>query len=166
MDLMEIASNPETWVAVAFLIFVGIVVWMKVPGAMGKALDERAAKIKADLDAAATLKAEAEAALAKYREATRNADKEAEAIVVEAKAVAEALAAKAEADLAAALAHKVEAGKAKIAQAEANAVAEVRKVAAEAAIAAAREIIATRLDGSAKDRIIGETIASVATRLN
>ncbi|MFZ2870606.1 F0F1 ATP synthase subunit B [Zavarzinia sp.] len=163
---MEFLSNPETWVAVAFVIFLGVIVYLKVPGSMGKALDDRAAKIKADLDAAAGLKAEAEAALAKYREATRNADKEAEAIVVEARAVAEGLAAKAEADLAASLARKVEMGKAKIAQAEANAIAEVRRIAAEVAVAAAREIIATRLDGAAKDRLIGETIASVATRLN
>lgn len=163
---MEFLSNPETWVAVAFLLFVGLLVKLKVPGLMGKALDDRAAKIKADLDAAAKLKAEAEAALAKYREATKNADKEAEAIIVEAKAVAEGLAAKAEADLAAALARKVEAGQAKIAQAEANAIAEVRRVAAEAAVNAARDILAVQLDGAAKDRLIGETISSVATRLN
>ncbi|MFA5122573.1 ATP F0F1 synthase subunit B [Zavarzinia sp.] len=164
--MSEILSNPETWVAVSFVLFFGLVVYLKVPGLLGKVLDDRAAKIKADLDAAAKLKAEAEAALAKYREATKNAGKEAEAIVVEAKAVAEALAAKAEEDLTQALARRVELGKAKIAQAEANAIAEVRKVAAEAAVAAARELIATRLDPIAKERLIGDTITSMATRLN
>lgn len=163
---MEFLSNPETWVAVGFLLFVGLLLYMKVPGLMGKALDERAAKIKAELDAAAKLKAEAEAALAKYREATKNADKEAEAIVVEAKSVAEALAVKAEADLEAALARRVEVGKAKIAQAEANAVAEVRRAAADAAIAAAYELIGSKLDTGAKARLVDETIGSVATKLN
>jgi F-type H+-transporting ATPase subunit b len=162
----EILSNPETWVAVGFVLFVGLMAYYKVPGLLGKALDERSAKIKADLDAAAKLKAEAEAALAKYRAVTKNADKEAEAIIVEARSVAEALAAKAEADLEAALARRVEVGKAKIAQAEANAIAEVRRAAADAAIAAAHDLIASRLDGTAKARLIDETIGSVATKLN
>lgn len=162
----EILANPETWVAVGFVLFVGMMVYFKVPGLMGKALDDRAAKIAQELDAAAKLKAEAEAALAKYREATKNADKEAAAIVVEAEAVAKALAAKAEADLEAALVRRVELGKAKIAQAEASALAEVRKAAAEAAVAAAHELIVSKLDGAAKARLVDETIGQVATKLN
>ena len=55
-----IFDNPEFWVLIAFLIFAGMLVSMKVPATVGKALDDRAAGIRKDLDDAARLRKEAE----------------------------------------------------------------------------------------------------------
>ena len=65
--MFEILAEPETWVAVAFVIFLGVLVKLGVPGMIVRALDDRSARIKAELDEAARLRREAEEVLAQYR---------------------------------------------------------------------------------------------------
>ena len=47
---MEIIENPVFWVAVAFAIFIGLMIWLKVPGMLAAGLDKRSEKIKNDLE--------------------------------------------------------------------------------------------------------------------
>ena len=54
-------SNPETWVAIAFILFVGVVLYYKLPGKVANALDQRSAAIARELEEARKLRAEAEA---------------------------------------------------------------------------------------------------------
>ena len=42
---MSFFVTPEFWVLVAVLIFVGLLIYLKVPAAMAKALDARAERI-------------------------------------------------------------------------------------------------------------------------
>ena len=84
-------SNPELWILVAFLIVIGIAVWRKVPSMVTRSLDERADKIKAEIDEARRLREEAQQALELYRRKQRDALKEAEQIVAHARAEAERL---------------------------------------------------------------------------
>lgn len=88
-----IFDNPEFWVLIAFLIFAGMLVSMKVPATVGKALDDRAAGIRKDLDDAARLRKEAEQLLADYQRKAREAEAEAKSIIEAAKREAENLAA-------------------------------------------------------------------------
>lgn len=162
----HIFSDPTFWVAVSFFAFLGLLAYLKVPGLVGGILDQRAARIKAELDNAAQLRAEAEATLAKYREMTRNADQEAQQILSDSAKASAAMAAKAKTDLDAALERKMELAKAKIGLAEAQALAEVRQAAAEAAIAAARALIAERLGPQGREILIDGTIAALEPRLN
>ena len=46
---MEMLRDPEFWVGVGTLIFLGILLWQKVPAVVTKALDARAAAIAKDL---------------------------------------------------------------------------------------------------------------------
>ena len=39
-------AEAETWVAIAFLILIGIFIYVGVPGVVAKALDRRAERIK------------------------------------------------------------------------------------------------------------------------
>ena len=45
-------QDPTFWVLVAFIGFIGVLVYFKVPGMVTKALDARAEKIQMDLEEA------------------------------------------------------------------------------------------------------------------
>ena len=85
--------NAEFWVAVAFVIFVGFLLYMGVHRTILDALDQRSARIKAELDEALRLKEEASNLLAAYRRKHAEAEREAEAIIGTAKIEAERIAA-------------------------------------------------------------------------
>jgi len=134
-------ADTTFWVGVGFLIFIGILVWKKVPAMIAAALDDRAAKIRSDLDQAARLREDAQALYADYQRKQRDALKEAEEIVAHARAEAERMARQAEIDLRAQIERRKAMAEAKIAQAEQAAIKDVRAAAADLAISAARRII-------------------------
>ena len=84
--------DAEFWVAVAFLIFLGVLAKLGVHRKILNALDDRSARIKVELDEARRVREEAQALLAEYQRKRQDADREADAIVVAAKAEAERLA--------------------------------------------------------------------------
>ena len=79
------------WALIALFIFLGVVVYLKVPGMIAKALDERAAKIRDELDEARRLREEAQQLLAEFQKKRKEAEKEAADIVAAAKREADAL---------------------------------------------------------------------------
>jgi hypothetical protein len=76
--MQDLINNPEIWVLVAFLIFCGILVYMGVPALMTKSLDERAERIRHELDEARRLREEAQALLTEYQKKAREAEDEAQ----------------------------------------------------------------------------------------
>src|SRR5438874_13279357 len=92
-------AEPEFWVAVAFVIFVGILVYVGVPKILLNALDDRGKRVQAELDEARRLKEEAQKLLAEYKAKQRQADEEAVAIIEGATAEAEWIAAESVATL-------------------------------------------------------------------
>ena len=87
-------ANPSTWVSIFLFIFLGILVWAKVPGLITGALDKRSKEIQDELDEARKLREEAQGLLADYQRKAREAEEEAQSIVAQAKREAEALRAK------------------------------------------------------------------------
>jgi F-type H+-transporting ATPase subunit b len=156
-------SEPEFWVAVAFVVFV-VAVFKPAAAAINGALDARAAKIRADLDQAAKLRAEA--LLADYEKRRAAADKEAAAIVAHAKAEAERMAAEAQSELETALKRREQLALQRIAQAEASALGEVRAAAVDAAIKAAAKLIADKMDATTAGGLVDRAIADLPKRLN
>lgn len=159
-------QDATFWVLVSFLIFVGLVVYYKVPGMIAAALDKRAADIANELDEARKLREEAQQVLASYQRKQRDAEKEAQAIVEQARSEAERLAVETKANLAAHVERRTKLAEDKIAQAEAQALQEVRSVAADVAIAAARTIIEQKLDGAKAGALIDKSIAEVKAKLH
>ena len=100
--MWEWTHNPTHWVAIAFLVFIGLIVW-KARGAILDGLDARAERIKAELDEAQRLREEAQKTLAEYKRKQSEASKEAEELLEHTKLEAKRMRAQAEADLAAAL---------------------------------------------------------------
>src|SRR3974390_1181224 len=93
--LSEIFLEAEVWVAFAFIIFLGLLGYIGAYRSIAKALDDRTARIKAELDDARRLKDEAAQVLAEYQKKRGEAEREAEGIISGAKAEAERLAAEA-----------------------------------------------------------------------
>src|SRR5438552_1090876 len=90
--MLHFVVEPEFWVAVAFVIFVGVLAYVGAHKMVLDALDQRAARIKAELDEASRLREEAQALLAQYQRRQAEAEREAAAIIAEAKAEAERVA--------------------------------------------------------------------------
>ena len=93
-------STPDFWVGVSFLLFIGVLIWKKVPSMITKALDDRAERISNELEEAKKLREEAQAMLADYQRKKAEAEKEADNIVAQAKSEAESYAAEAREKLA------------------------------------------------------------------
>jgi F-type H+-transporting ATPase subunit b len=163
---MELLRDPEFWVSVGTLIFLGIVVWQKVPSLVAKSLDARAAEIAKELDDARRLRQEAEALLAEYKKKFGAAEDEGAAIVAEAKSEAERYAAESRAAIKAQIERRAKQAEDKIAQAEAQAVAEVRALAADAAISEAERLIAARLDETRAADLVNRAIGEIPNKLN
>lgn len=163
--LDRLLHDPEFYVLCAFIIAV-VLVWRKARDAIAGALDERAAKIKAELDEARRLRDEAEGMLAEYQRKQRDALKEAEAIIARAKDEAERVAAQGRRDLEAAIDRRRKMAEEKIAQAEAKAVAEIRAAAVDVAVVATRQILRRQLDQRRGAELIDQAIAELPQRLH
>src|SRR5215470_13488791 len=159
-------EDPETWVAVAFVILMGLFAWLGVHRTMFTALDHRAERIKAELDDARRLKDEAAKVLAEYKARRASAEREAEEIVTNAKAEAERIAADAKTKMEDFVARRTKTAENKIALAEAQALADVRAAAAEAAVAAASTVLSKSVKGEVADDLLAKGIAEVRQKLN
>ena len=82
---MDFFYQPASWVFIAFIIFISIAIYLKVPNMVTKLLDEQISKIKNDLDDARKLKEDANSLLAEYERKIDSANKEAENIINQAK---------------------------------------------------------------------------------
>jgi F-type H+-transporting ATPase subunit b len=162
---MEFLHDPELWIAVAFVLFV-VAAGRPIARAIAKMLDERGAKIKADLDEAQRLRNEAQALLAEYKKKQQEAAGEAAAILTHAREEAELFRKEAAANLTAALARRERMALDKIAQAEAQAVAEVRSQAVDLAVAAAQRILQQQMAGPRAGNLIDQAIAELDRKLH
>jgi F-type H+-transporting ATPase subunit b len=156
----------ETWVAIAFLCFLGLLAYLGVHRKLIDALDQRQARIKAELDEAMRLKTEAQALLAEFERKGREAETEAEAIIAGAKAEAERLATEAKARMEEFIVRRTKMAESKIAQAEAQALADVRSAAADAAVAAAEKILGTAAKGKIAADLLAQGIDEVRKKFN
>jgi F-type H+-transporting ATPase subunit b len=163
---MHFLSEPEFWAAVAFVIFVGVLVRLGAPRLLVTALDDRAARIKAQLDEARRLREEAQALLAEYQRRRKDADRDADAIIMAAKDEADHLAADAKTKVEEFVSRRTKMAETKIAQAEAQALADVRAAAADAAVAAAEQILRETAKGKIGDDLIARGIADLKAKLN
>lgn len=161
-----ITSTPEFWVAVAFFLFVGLLLYYKVPELIGKALDDRAAAIRAELDEARRLRTEAEALLAEYQTKTRSAEDEARSIVDQARREAELLTAETRKSLSEMLDRRTKLAEEKIARAEAQALSDVRSTAIDTAIDAAQRVMRSRVGADGAGQVIDQSIRELKGKLN
>ena len=159
-------TEPETWVAVAFVLLFVLFGYLGIHRTVLKALDHRAERIKAELDEARRLKEDAAKLLAEYKSKRSSAEREAEEIIANAKAEAERIGVEAKAKMEDFVVRRTKSAESKIALAEAQALADVRSAAANAAVTAASTILSQSVKGSVADDLLAKGIAEVRAKLN
>ena len=153
--------GPGGWVAIAMLVVFAIMIWKKVPAAIGKALDKKIAAIRDQLNDASALRKEAEELKREYEAKAASADAEAAAMIERAKGEAEAIVAKAEVDAKSLVERRKAMAEAKIAAEERAAIDELRSTAAKAATAAATKLIAERNDAKTDQALVDQAISQL-----
>jgi F-type H+-transporting ATPase subunit b len=158
--------TAEFWVLVAFVIFIGILVYFGVPATILGALDSRTKRVSDELAEAQRLREEAGRLLREYEQKRLAAEREAADIIAAAREEAERLGRDSEERLADFVKRRTAAAEAKIAQAEAQATAEVRAAAADAAVRASERVLRAELSGGAADDLVSRGLSEIRTKLN
>lgn len=158
-------SFDATFVAlVGLVLFIALIMYLKVPAMIAKALDEKSAGIAKELAEARKLREEAEALLAQYEAKRAGAEAEAAAIVEHAKVQAAALVEETKAQMSANLARRQKQAEDRIAQAEAKAQTEVRAAAVDAAIAAAEKMLRDGVDAKTQSALVSQGVAELSRK--
>jgi F-type H+-transporting ATPase subunit b len=158
--------NTDFVVLIAFIVFIGVLLYAKVPAKIAALLDARAAQIKAELDEARALRDEARAILSSYDKKQKDVAEQSDRIIASAKEEAQAAAAKAKDDLKASIARRLAAAVDQIASAEAKAISAVRQQAVAVAVAAAGDVLKGQMTADAASGSIDAAIAQVDARLH
>jgi F-type H+-transporting ATPase subunit b len=156
--------NPGGWVALAVLIVFALLIWKKVPGAVGRALDSKIALIRDQLAEAESLRKEAEALKAEYEKKAKSVDKDRKALMERAKHEADEIVAKAKKDAEALIERRTRMAEDKIAAEERTAVDQLRAAAADAATRAAAKLIVERHDEKSDAQLIDRAIKEIAEK--
>lgn len=159
-------SNTNFVVLISFLLFVGVLLYLKVPALLGGLLDKRAEGIQSELDEARVLREEAQTLLASYERKQKEVQDQADRIVAHAKEEAVEAAEQAQADLKVSIARRMQAAEDQIASAQASAVREVRDSAITVAVAAAKDVVAKQMDAKSGAKLIDDAIAEVEAKLH
>src|SRR5439155_10399884 len=163
-ELTFLGLDPAGWVALAMLTVFAILIWKKVPGAIGKALDDKIALIRDQLAEAEALRKEAEALKGEYEAKAASADKDRKALLVRARHEADEIIAKAKTDAEALIERRTRMAEDKIAAEERAAVEQLRAAAADAAAKAAARLIAERHDAKTDAQLVDRAIKEIARR--
>lgn len=152
-NLSHLLENPVTWITLAFVLVVALIIKKIVPLAVN-GLDERSKNISEEIERATTLREEAQAILAKYQKKQRESLKEAEEIVQKANLEARRITREAEQAVEIALKKRMKLAVEKIEQAERTALQEVQNHVIDVTVAAAREIVAEKLTPEARKALV------------
>lgn len=163
---MGFLNNTEIVVGIGFVIFVAVLVYYKVPALIARKLDERAVRIKAELDEARALRDEAQSLLASYERRQREVKALAEDIVVAAKAEAEKAAVAAKEDIRKSVARRMQTATEQIAAAEQAAVRQIKDRAVAVAVAAAADVLKGGMKADDANRLIDAAIDEVGAKLH
>lgn len=159
-------KNTDFIVLVAFILFIGVLLYFKVPGMVSKMLDERSTGIQSELSEARALRDDAQALLATYERKHKEVQAQADKIVAQAKVDAEAAAEQARADLARSIERRIASAEEQIVSAQASAIKEVRDTAVTVAVSAARDVIAKQMTAADGNKLVDDAIAQVDAKLH
>ncbi|MFO7756926.1 MAG: F0F1 ATP synthase subunit B [Roseovarius sp.] len=159
-------ANTDFVVLIAFLIFIGVLVYYKVPNLLARKLDERAEGIKSEMDEARAIRDEAQSLLASFERQQKDVQAQADRIVAQARDEANEAAKEAKEDIRKSVERRLQAAEDQIASAEARAVRDIRDQAVAVAIAAARDVIAGQMTTEDRNASIDAAIDEVEAKLH
>lgn len=158
--------NTDFVVLVSFLLFVGVLIYLKVPGLLMGLLDKRADTIQGELNEAKALREEAQTLLASYERKHQEVQAQADRIVSTAKEEATRAAEAAKSDIASSIERRLAAAEEQIASAQSAAVKDVRDQAIAVSVAAAKSVVAKQMDAKGANALIEDAIATVGAKLH
>lgn len=163
---MELLNNTDIVVGIGFVVFLGVLIYYGVPGMLTRRLDERAVRIRSNLDEARGLREEAQTLLASYERRQKEVKTQAEDIVTAARLEAEKAAEAAKEDIRRSIARRVKTATDQIASAENAAVRRVKDRAVAVAIAAASDLIARNMRDEDAVAMIDAAIQETGAKLH
>ncbi|MBD3677994.1 MAG: F0F1 ATP synthase subunit B [Rhodobacteraceae bacterium] len=159
-------GNTDFVVLLAFIVFIGVLVYFKVPGMITGILDKRAESITADLNEARALREEAQTVLASYERKQAEVQEQADRIVAHAKEEAAEAARQAQAELQRTIERRLTAAEEQLASAQASAVREVKDRAVQIAVQVAGEVISAKMTAVDGNQMIEDSIKTVDAKLH
>lgn len=151
--------------ALAFVAFIGLLFFLKVPGSIGSGLDNQAKAIADELEKAKQLRVQAEELRKSYEVQTQAAKVEAEAMIAQAKDDAKRLKAQAKVQLKADIEAQTKAAGERISRAEQVAIMEVRQFAANAAVEMAERMIVSSTAGKGGEKLLADSMKAIEGKL-
>ena len=159
-------NNTDFVVSIAFILFIGVLLYLRVPSLVMTMLDKRADDIRAELDTVRALREEAQGILADYERKQKEAQIKAENIITTAQEEAKHAAQKAEQDLKISIARRLKAADEQIDSARAAAIKELRDHAALIATQVAGDIIKKDLSPAQSNVLVQNAIKELADKLH
>ncbi len=141
------------WVAVSFLIFVGLIFYLKVPQKIGQSLNESIKKIKEEIDNAEKLKDEAKNILGEYESKVGKSKEEIKNLIHKAEKQAEANIIKTNEEFHNIVENRKKAAEEKIKQMKTQAIKDVKNSSVDIAIRSVEKIIKNSIDKKKLDKI-------------
>ena len=159
-------NNTDFVVTVAFVLFVAVLLYLKVPSIVTKMLDDRSKGIQSELDEARSLREEAQSLLASYERKQQEISEQSERIISNAKDEAAAAAEQAKKELSVSIERRIAAANDQISSAQAAAIREVRNKAITIAISAVEEVISSNIDSKQRSELIDSAVKEVEEKLH
>jgi F-type H+-transporting ATPase subunit b len=156
-------TNELIWGFLSFVVVFLVLAKFGFP-AIKKGLEDRAAKIQGDLDAAESAKAEVTSKAAEYDAKLAEARSEAARIIEEARQDADAYRAEKRTDADAEIARLKEQAQSDVESSKAQAITDIRSEVATLAIAAAEQVVGQSLDREANVALVEQFIDSVGAK--
>ena len=158
--------NAEFVVTIAFIVFVGLVIYLGVPKLLGRMLDDRATLIRNDLDEARHLREEARALLLSYDAKMKEVADQSARIIASAKDEARAAGVQASVDLEHSITRRLAAAEEQIESAVKAAEIAVRNQAIAVSVQVAGEVLARQMTTDGAAASVDAAIAEVAAKLH
>jgi F-type H+-transporting ATPase subunit b len=162
---MELLTEAHFWVGLAFVVFLGVLVFAGMHSLAWKALGDAGEKVRAQLDEANRLRQEAEVLLARIQADREASEKQSAEILANAEEQAKRLQAEAQERLEEQIERRGQLAERRIATAEVQAAAEVKAAAGELAAQLAEQVLVARIAGAKSDPLIDSAVGQLAGKL-
>ena len=159
-------ANTDFVVAIAFVIFVGVLIYFKVPRVIANLLDKRAETIRNEIDEAHKLLEEAKTLLAKLEREHKENIAKGQDIIQDAKLTSKKILEDSKSEIKDAVARKLAMAERQIKINEKEVINAIRGDLIDAAFKAAQEQIVKKVDLKLSNSVIEESIDEIGSKLS
>ena len=158
-------SNTDFVVAISFVIFIGILIYFKVPKIITGLLDKRSSSIRSEIDEANKLLEEAKSLLAKSEREHKENILKANEIISSAEKTSKQLLEQSKLDIKLAVSRKLENAKKQIESNEKSVLNSIKAEIVESAFLIAEKTLVSKLDKTKLNQITKQSINEISNKL-